>query len=269
MRQTSSIDEFTSDPVGKWIAAGVGIFWCARPDLCGSVAWGRSSEGDARATVSFFALYTKLAPRFDVILDARRVAGIDPIALATLLAWLAKERDQLVARVRLQIGVIEDSLIGLTLSGILPVLGETHRFRVVRKPEEAFLALSPDDGSALCAEVEAAVASVVGEPKELRELRSKLREHQGRLTLEQAARELSVSTRTLQRMLSSLATTYQDELRTARFAVAETLLTGSDEKIASIAARVGVTEGVLTRIVREETGLTPGDLRKRRRASDA
>ncbi len=257
---------FLRDPVGSWLVASpTAVVFCAASDLCGCTAWGRPSRADVERLLEVFGgfRHPKLAARFDVILDGRAIEGVDPDALQLLIAWLDERKTELAARVRVQYGVIADTLVGVTLAGILPVLGETHDYRVVRDPREAFRDLSPA-WEALADEVDAAVAQARGAPRELRELRDLLRARAA-ATIETAARALGVSVRTLQRVLQEGGTTFRDEVRDARFGAARELLVHGDDKVAAIARRVGLSENALARLVREKTGVTPAELRKRHR----
>lgn len=267
MERSPSVDQFLGDPVGRWvIASSSSVVFCAAPDLAGCVTWGRPTREETEVVLRTFdgVFHPALASRVDVILNGRDIEGIDPDALRLLLDWLVARKARLASRVRLQFGVIADGLVGVTLAGILPVLGEHHEFRVVRDAREAFRALSPA-GDALCDEVEGIVATARGAPRELRELRELLRSRATEATLEVAARALALSERTLQRILKDHGTTFTSELRDARFAVAYERLVQSDEKVIAVAARVGLSENALTQLVREKTGVTPAELRKRSR----
>lgn len=267
MEQSPSVDQFLGDPVGRWVvASSTSVVFCAAPDLAGCVTWGRPTREETAAILRALdgVFHPSLAPRVDIILNGRDIEGIDPDALRTLLDWLVERKARLASRVRLQFGVIADGLVGVTLAGILPVLGEHHEFRVVRDAREAFRALSPA-GDALCDEVEGIVATARGAPREIRELRDFLRSRATEATLEVAARALALSERTLQRILKDHGTTFTSELRDARFAVAYERLVQSDEKMIAVAARVGLSENALTQLVREKTGVTPAELRKRSR----
>ncbi len=80
--------------------------------------------------------------------------------------------------------------------------------------------------------------------------------------IDEAAKRLSMSPRSLQRLLQQHGTSFHDEQTSARFALAEALLRAGDEKVASIARRVGCSERTLTSLFRARTGLTPSDWRK-------
>jgi AraC-like DNA-binding protein len=120
-----------------------------------------------------------------------------------------------------------------------------------------------DNGATICEEVEQIVQRVRAIPHELQQLRILL---SGRLDLaiRPAARELLMSPRSLQRVLSRYGTSFHDEQSNARFAAAKILLAGSEVKVSSVASRVGWSERTLTVVFRAKTGLTPADWRKRK-----
>jgi hypothetical protein len=195
MERSPSVDQFLRSPVGRWVVPSpTSVVFCAAPDLAGGVTWGRPTREDTEAVLRAFEgmFHPSLASRIDIVLNGRDIEGIDPDALRLLMAWLLERRARIASRVRLQFGVVGDGVVGVTLAGILPVLGEHHEFRVVRDAREAFRALSPT-GDALFDEVEGATALARGAPRELRELRDFLRARATEATLETAARALAVS----------------------------------------------------------------------------
>jgi AraC-like DNA-binding protein len=260
------LEAFIADPTDRWIALGSSVVWCASPSLGGSATWGRPNASHVVDVIRCYeALWSKaLAERVDVILDARRTEGVDPDALATIVSWVLENRERIAKRIRVQIGVIPSGVHGITLAGILPALGETHAFRVERESIEAFRALAGADGDRLSEEVDALVREASGVSPELAALRDLVRERHASLTVEEAARALKSSTRSLQRILQTHGTSFQDEVRSARFERASELLRSTDDKVTTIAARVGITEGALTQLFRERTGSTPTEFRKNR-----
>jgi len=184
--------------------------------------------------------------------------------LETLLSWVAERRETFVKRIRVQIGVVSSTVAGVTLAGILPVLGETHDFRVMNDAKAAFEALSPE-GARLFEQVEAAVREAQAVPAELRALRDLLRARKGDVGLDDAARAIGSSSRSLQRTLQQQGTSFRDEVRDARFALASELLVQSDDKVSVIAMRLGLSETALTQLVKDKTGRTPAELRRKAR----
>ena len=164
--------------------------------------WGRPTIADVDQQLLAYDVlrHPGTAAQVQIVFDGSGMESIDPECLRRFVSWLIERREEHGARVRLQYGVITDSIIGATLTGILPMLGAAHPFRLFRDAREAFRAATPD-GDALHDEVFAAVASVRGEPRELRDLRDFLRMRSNGVTIESAARGVFVSVRTLQRIL--------------------------------------------------------------------
>jgi AraC-like DNA-binding protein len=57
---------------------------------------------------------------------------------------------------------------------------------------------------------------------------------------------------------------FRSEHASSRFRAAEELLRG-DEKLAAVAAQLGLSEAGLTQLTRAQAGITPGELRRRLR----
>jgi len=258
------METFVADPLDKWIVAGQSVVWCVSPSFGGSTTWGRPDVAATQAVVHAFGglFSSRLQPQVDVILDARRVESVAPDSLATLVKWTFENRELIAKKVRLQIGVIPRGIAGITLAGILPTLGKTHPFRVEHESLDAFRVLGGPKAADLCAEIESIVEDVSGVPSELGALRNLIRDRHASLTVEDAARALSVSTRSLQRLLKTHSTSFVEELRSARLAEASELLRSSDDKISVIASRVGITEGALTQLFRDKLNCTPAEYRK-------
>lgn len=264
MEACASIEAFVAAPIGRWVlAAPPVIVWCANPELCGAIAWGKPEPSDAEA---MFAAYNyrhpSMSERFDVVLDGSEIEVLDPDTLAVVFAWNRERREELVRRIRLQIGVVSESFASLTLTGVLPVLGETHAFTLSRDRSEAITSLAKDGGR-LAAEISDIVTTLRAESHALRRLRDLLRADPTRASITDCARDLALSARTLQRILQSSRTSFRQEVRDARLAVALPLLTHGSAKISAVAARVGLSERALTELVRETRGTTPGALRKK------
>jgi AraC-like DNA-binding protein len=150
--------------------------------------------------------------------------------------------------------------------GVLASLGDISPQKTFGEPVEAFRSVAGDAGAELSVEVEAIVEKVRAIPRTLVDLRAMLMANL-ELSIDDAARALSVSPRSLQRVLQQHGTSFHDEETNARFATAEALLRVGDDKVASIARRVGCSERTLTSLFRARTGLTPSDWRKAQTSS--
>ena len=261
MREATPSD-YERCPFGRFTVTPSCVFWCASPTLAGWHLWGRPAEAEAALLLRLMSQYVQMATPFDVVADTRGVELVNTVALPLLVSWVIQNRAELRRRIRLQANVIQRDSIGFLLVGIIASVGDAHPLRSFTDPLEAFRAVSPDDGAALCDEVESYVARARGVPHELSALRSLLASRTD-APLRDAARMLSTSTRSLQRILERHGTSYHDEQTNARFAKARELLRGSDAKIAHVASRVGWSARTLTNVFRTKTGLSPAEWRKR------
>lgn len=266
MRPCRNSQELLSAPIQRWCLVGGGIVWCHSLTLCGAAVWGQPGPAEARELMELFGHYGILAPRFDVLLDGSAVDTIDHHALAITVAWLQGRVSELEARIRARVGVIPRGLTGFALAGISPAVGIADPVRVVTDARDGFRHLLPDGGDALCDEVTALIAQARGVSAPVLALRRLLAESYGAIDLAAAARGVGLSTRSLQRELGSAGLSFRSEQADARFRAAEELLR-SDDKLATVAAHLGLSEDGLTTFVRARTGLTAGELRRRLRGA--
>lgn len=83
-------------------------------------------------------------------------------------------------------------------------------------------------------------------------------------TLNDAARTLCTSARSLQRHLREQGTSFRTELINARINAAKRMLDESDDKLVAVAQAVGYNSPqILNALFKRETGQTPGQFRRR------
>jgi AraC-like DNA-binding protein len=88
------------------------------------------------------------------------------------------------------------------------------------------------------------------------------------IVLADAARQLGVSERSLQRYLQTESTSFLDEIQTARIATAKRLLAETDRKLTAIATDVGCASlQSFSTMFRRVTGETPSEFRARSRTA--
>lgn len=260
----TAYEPFLADPLGRYTITGSSFVWCASPALCGTVLWGEQTEAETAAILRIFDQYRRhMDGSFAIILDTRGVDQVDPRCLRLLVSWLTDNRRDLVGRIRLQASVIREGPIGFLLTGILPVVGSTHPYRIFTDPLEAFASVD-ESAAALCAEVDGIAERIRGLPRELRLLRDFLESH-AEATLDEVSRAVGVSSRSLQRVLTRYGTSFQREAIAARFSLAQELLRSSDDKLIAISAHLGISERSLTLLFRSRTGLTPAEWRRQQR----
>jgi AraC-like DNA-binding protein len=260
-------ETFRQAPLGRFCVIGSSFLWCASPSLAGVFLWARQSEAETRDILETFDHGMRsMAPSFAVILDTRGVEAVDPLPLGILFSWMVARLGDLAHRVRLQACIIREGPIGLLLTGLMPVTGQTQPYRIFTDPAEAFAAVAGagDAGAGLRAEVEGIAEQVRGIPREVRVTRELL-EARIDVPFEEVSRALGMSPRSLQRVLGRHGTSFHDEVVAVRLARAKALLRSGDLKLADIGARVGISERALGLLFRAKTGLTPAEWRKQHR----
>jgi AraC-like DNA-binding protein len=267
LRIASDVADFMRRPVGAGVLVETNFVWCATPSLGGSTGWGSPSgeQVDRVMRVVDAIFHPTIGPHLDVLLDGYLLEEVHPSVAMVIFEWTRANLDALKQRVRRQVGVPPPGLAGMLLSGMLPILGHPYRYQIVATPREAYRILGGDDGEALHDEIAAHVARYSGTPPLVGELRNLLRARKGKLTVEQAGRQLGRSPRTLQRELESARTSFREEQARARLAAVEEALAGSEDKIAAIAAGIGLSAAGLTRLVRERMGTTLDTWRRKLR----
>lgn len=253
--------EFERSPFGRYTVTGSCVIWCSSPLLVGWHIWGHPDETETRTILRLMDQYTQMELGFAVVADTRGLAFVNTSALPLLVSWVLEHRRELKRRVTVQANVIRRDPVGFLTIGIISSVGDVHPLRTFIDPIEAFRFVDAKRGEDLCDEVEAIVARVRGVPREIQRLRAFLAD-KAETTIREAARELSTSARSLQRVLEKHGTSFHDEQVQARFLLAKSLLRGSEAKVSDVAARVGWSTTTLTATFRAKTGLTPADWRK-------
>jgi AraC-like DNA-binding protein len=271
--QRGTVEELARGPVGRFVVGDTFAHFCAAPTLWGVVLWGRPDHAQAMQLGRSLVLELQApAVAHASIFDASRLAVADPGAFraaeryVTRFAALLGERLTRLALVR------PDGMSGAVVAGAFEVLPRPYPARVFADARAAFAWLAeagapadwPADGPALLAALHAEASAA---PTLLVPLRALLEARLVGLAVADAARELGLSARTLQRKLGELGTTFQDEQSAARVRVAKRLLVETDAPITNIALDVGCASlQHLGALFRKREGQSPTAFRQRRRA---
>lgn len=265
LRACATPEELFRDPVRRWLSLSNALIWCYSPTLCGFAVWGRPGVAETRAILRVLDGYEHLAPRFDLVQDGRGVEAIDPDALHELTQWLTRNSAIVRDRVRQRVAMLPPGVPGFALAGLQPVLDLDCPLSIETDPRAAFRRLLPLRGDALFEEVEALVHRARGVTPIVLEVRKLLAEMRGAIDLPEVARRLGLSSRSLQRQLHHAGVAFRTEQAEARFRAAEELLRG-DDKIAVVAAQLGLSQTGLNQLTYARAGITPGELRRRLQA---
>jgi AraC-like DNA-binding protein len=241
-------------------------FW-PRPHLAGVALFGAPDEDDLSALTRLLRLELAAgAPRHVSLVDAHRIERVDPMAFAALQRYVDEHRTRLVDQVERLAIVRPAGVLGATVSGFFHVAVPPYPVGVFDGAREALDFLDePDEG--FLAELDRALADATCSPSWLVTLRKKLDSRPGRLAIEDAAKTLAMSVRTLQRQLKTAGTTYQREVAASQVRVAERLLRETSSSLGAVAVEIGcVSQQHFSTLFKRLTGESPSTYRTRTRA---
>ncbi len=264
MRQAATDADFLAAPMGACLAAPSFLTFCASADLWGFAVWGRPEAAEITRLVRL--LRAELAPsvaRHASLVDARRLEAVDAAAFAALSAYVSSEHAALGRAVSRLALVRPEGLAGAAVAGFFSVLAPPYPVEVFADPVAALAWLGQPAG-ALVETLDAAHARVAGLAPALVELRRLLDARPGALTLEDAARALGVSARSLQRRLKDAGATFQAEVADAQVRAAKRLLLDSTAALTEIALEVGCASlQAFSDLFRRRVGEAPSAWRAR------
>ncbi|MGH7295517.1 MAG: helix-turn-helix domain-containing protein [Polyangiaceae bacterium] len=269
MIATASYDEMLrSTAVGRYHAGALSLSFIVDPSLVGVVVWGRPT---AEQIVSLVEAHERmrpvLAPRTAALVDVRSLEWPAPSAFEALVGYLAARRDWLAEYIdRLAVVRPSEGPVGAAGAGFFDVSTRPFTVGAFTELPDALAWMGRSDAAAIAAELEALFAEASGTPGPLRLLRQQLDARPGSLSLQDAARALAVTERTLQRWLKSWRTTFQAEQNEAQVRAAKRLLRDGEVPLAAIASEVGCASlSHFSALFRRIAGETPSDWRKQHR----
>lgn len=266
MRSALDESDFRRDPFGACLAGRAFLYFCARPTLCGFALWGRPDADDLRQLERVLTIELgKTFPAHVSLVDASRLEGVDPGAFAVLHAYVAANTTRLREQVEKLAIVRPPGVAGATVAGFFHVAEPPYPTFIAADAKEALSWLGERDDGFLPA-LEVALADATGAPALLVALRRLLDAQPGKVALEDAARALGLSPRSLQRRLRDAGSTYQNEIARSQVRAAQRLLRESDASLTAIAFEVGcATPQHFSALFRRIAGETPSAWRARHR----
>lgn len=267
MKLARAIEGFVGDPIGRYTIGATHLVWCHSATLCGTAHWGRPGENDAAELVRRLevSIHPKLGVGFDGFMDARGMESFDWPTFGVVSEYVKGRLEQWRRRIRRHAIVVPPGVAGVHVAGLLPLLGADHPIRLFSSVPEALAFIDREDLREVLDELGPIIDEARGVLPLVRALREYLDRSLADATLEATSRALALSTRSLQRELREQGTRFALELARARLRAACQMLEHSDEKVESIARRVGcASSSQLSAIFRQHLGETPARYRARR-----
>jgi AraC-like DNA-binding protein len=266
MQACDSREDFAHAPIGRCFAGRSFLVWVSRPDSAGLCFDGDLDTSDLTLLDRLVEAARGLAcseeeGRLAVVVDFERVRAPSPAVLEEVARVLLRYAE--LGRLLRRVAVVRPAgTLGAMLAGVIDeyVGGRTNVALFVDRTEAFAWALGAQ-GAIDSLAVERALSrrlrlSVLGA------LRAYLEATLRSATVEEAARRMGTSTRSLQRRLLAAGTSFSSELTAARIRAAERLLAETDAGIASVAADAGFSSSThFCTTFRQRTGRTPSQFR--------
>ena len=258
----ATVQDFAANPLKRLICGPCFVYAWPTPTLCVTVLWGAPRRDDLERLLSLYRL--ELGPPaqpHDSIIDTTRIETVHEDAFAAFFDYVREQRSAMLGKVQSLTLVRNSGLVGAVAAGFYETIDAPYEVRAVDRLRDALAACAAP------AWVEADLLERVGQsaelPDALREVRQAIEATLGEVTVEEVARVVGVSVRTLQRRLKSHQTTFQKEHAIVQVEVAKKRLATSDTPISEIAYDVGAgTPQHLSALFRRHLGMTPSEYRR-------
>jgi len=243
------------------------IVWAQTPQRVGLIHTGPFEPTDRAALEGMFEVSDAphTAARPEVLHDVSAIGELDPEAFAFLEQFVASNADRLPRRVKRLAVVRPAGIAGAAVTGVFHQwIAPRVEARLCTTRIEAYEYL--DIPEAERAEIDA-VTPVHGSPV-LRAFREALLRDVRAATLARAAASVSISSRSLQRLLAANGTTFRRELARARIRIAEGILLDRADKLEAVARELGFSSASnFSTMFARATGEPPSVYRERLRKS--
>jgi AraC-like DNA-binding protein len=260
-------DDFVASPLGRYLIGESWLFYYIDPHLSGLVFWGRIRAADAEAAARISPDVHGVAQKPHVaLIDTRRVEHVEPTVYAVTSAYVTRNRDRLRAiSDRLAI-VHSPGIIGTIATGFFQLVPPPYPVRVFGDRPAALDWLEQSASEPMFREIDRIIDDALHSSPIQRDLRAILTRDLRGADLENAARALGTSERSLQRRLAEQDTSFQRELALARVSAAKKLLLETDVSLTEIAFDVGCASlPTFSALFRRVVGESPSQWRTRER----
>lgn len=269
MLAASSRDEFFPSPVGRYLAGPFYLYWCASEELYGVSIWGNPDMQAMASFVEILAVEQRQGARpHATIIDFRHLQAVEAHSFELLTRFIVQSAPRLSEVLHRQALVPPHGMLGALIVGHYERLAPPYEVRVFPEFEAALAWLAPRAGAAWSEDLLRLEHTTRTGDLLLSELRRQLAASRLTADLESAARGLAVSTRSLQRHLHALGTSFVRELRGARLRRAKQLLRETEFKLTFVALEAGFSSvQQLCAAFRQDEGCSPGAFRRQQGAA--
>jgi len=261
----ANLADFAKSPVGSYLVGPSWVYAWPTEDLCVSALYGAPGPEDLEALAHLFELELRPPSKPHAsLIDARRVEKVDPTSFGVLTRYVEEHREAMATLVKCLAIVRPDGFVGALAAGFYETVPPPYPVEAFADVESA-IAWAGVPG-VLAPELEETLASLVAGASELpdvvRDLRRAVEARLPDACIDEAASDMGVAVRTLQRRLGAAGTTFRRELAIVQLERAKHWLANTDAAITRISYEVGLsTPQHLSALFRRATGQTPTEYR--------
>ena len=247
---------------GVWYAASHWLYAVCAPGWHAYALWGTPDEHEVQALLSLFVRLGPLQMPHAVLADVRHLRSVTPGGFEALSGYVREHGAELAALVTTAWIAHDASWMGALASGFFGVQAAPFPVHASAASEELRCGVGADLDT--WAAYERALTAAREDDGLRAQLEAFIRATSTRPTLDAVARHVALSSRSLQRRLQSMGTTWPREITRVRVAQAQTLLATSSTPITEIAYALGFsTPEHFATSFRDTTGESPTAFRAR------
>jgi AraC-like DNA-binding protein len=257
--------EYRANPAGSYVAGKSWLYFMFDETLSGFALWGSPEPDDMEGLVRLMELELD-RPLHAGLVDVRYVEGFSARSFAILSGYVVRSAVQLSRIISHTSMVRRPGLLGAIAHGFFGATASPFPVSFHDELTEGFERVGARDPRAWAAALDAARTAAAGVHPSLLATRLYLDGHLSGPSIDAAARAAGVSSRTLQRRLKELGTSFADEIVEARVRAAARLLEETAQPVTTIAFQVGFSSPQhMSSQFRRLRGLTPTEHRERNR----
>jgi AraC-like DNA-binding protein len=266
LQAVTSVPEFLADPADRYIAGKCWLVFHVRGGVAGLVMWGAPAPTEIEPLFEIFRGFdSPLGAPLPRLFDVRRLESAQQGVLARLTEFVQTHATEL-QRLFTSIAVVHHGGLGRAITeGVRLLSGMKFGWGVFDAPAPALAWLGCRDAEPLAQRLDELSMMATGDALLLHDVRAYCTAHPKTACLKDAAHALRLSTRTLQRKLSDLETSFQRVMNDARVLRARQLLTSTNRAIADIAQDIGCEPRYFAAMFRKHTGRSPAKWRSEAR----
>lgn len=264
----ATLDAFRRDPVGHYLREDAWLCFCPSPSLWIGALWGSPTPADVHEFLSALEVQLTLGKPYGSIFDVSGLESVTEPVFEAIAGYLQRHEDAIAQMNKRHAVVRPSGMVGAVAAGFYQIhpSPKPRPVQVFTTLRQALEWIDPGLPRLEALAIDELCQPWVGSnQKTVSRLQALLRTRLVGIDLVQAAEQLGMSVRTLQRHLRVAGTTFRRELETARIHQAGLQLEAGERSVTEVALELGFASSQsFWRQFRRMTGVSPSDWRRTR-----